>query len=320
MATYSRRDFMRMAAFLAAGAGLSRGVASALADGLQKIFERQKRVMWLQGMSCSGCSVSFLNSTEPGPFEILTQMMSLVLHPTVGAAQGAQVLETIQQVTKEGNYYVIVEGALSPDMPDACVVGGRPLTEILPDVLRRADLVVTAGTCAAFGGIPGAEGNPTGAVGLVQFMKSKGIPVEKRLVNCLGCPVHPESLVGTLAYAAAKGYPKVDPELFTPEMFYKHSVHDDCPRFHYWQKEEFAEKFGDEGCLFKLGCLGPLSHTNCPRRQWNGGVNWCIRAGAPCIACTSKDFAHKQSFAFYRKGEKYHAVAYSDQDRKGTQS
>jgi hydrogenase small subunit len=86
-------------------------------------------------------------------------------------------------------------------------------------------------------------------------------------------------------------------------MCYAHSVHDNCPRFHHGEKQVFAERFGDDGCLFKLGCLGPHSHTNCPQRQWNGGVNWCIRAGAPCIACTSEDFARHKSFAFYRKNE-----------------
>ena len=99
-------------------------------------------------------------------------------------------------------------------------------------------------------------------------------------------------------------------------MFYAHSVHDECPRYHYWEKEIFAKHFGDEGCLFKLGCLGPLSHTRCPRRQWNGGVNWCIRAAAPCVSCTSEFFARKRDFPFYRKGEASHLVNYKESDRR----
>ena len=314
---YSRRDFLRMGAILSAGLGLGRGAASALAEGLQSIVERQRKVLWLQGMSCTGCSISFLNAEEPGPLEILTQMISLVFHPNVSAAQGGLVMETIEKVAREGNYYLVLEGAVCPEMPQACIVGGKPLTMILPEVLAKAQYVIAAGSCAAFGGIPAAEGNATGAIGLKDFMKSKGIPFEKRLINCPGCPVHPQTLVATLAYAAGVGYPKVDPELLTPDMICKHSVHDDCPRFHYWQKEVFAKNFGDEGCLFKLGCLGPLSRSNCPQRQWNGGVNWCIRAGAPCIGCTGKDFARKRSFPFYRKGEQYHTVAYQERDRKG---
>ena len=214
----------------------------------------------------------------------------------------------------------VFEGSVPAAMPDACRLGDRSLISLLPNVLRRADFVVAAGSCAAFGGIPAGEGNETGAVGVQAFMKSQGLAVEQRLINCPGCPVHPQSLLATLAYVAGKGYPAVHPEFLTPNMTYANSVHDDCPRFHYWQKQVFAEHFGDEGCLFKLGCLGPLSHTNCPQRQWNGGVNWCIRAGAPCLACTSPDFARKRAFPFYRKGEQYHAVAYVEQDREGAQS
>jgi hydrogenase small subunit len=319
MAKYSRRDFLRMGGLLAAGFGLGPDVVPALAQGLQRIFERQRKVLWLQGMSCTGCSISLLNSDEPGPLEIVTQMISVVFHPNLSAAQGKLAMDTIDKLIAEGKYYLVLEGAIAPQMPESCLIGGRPLTEILPTALQNAELILTAGSCAAFGGIPGAEGNPTGAIGLQEYMESKRMTVKGRLVNCPGCPVHPHTIVSVLAHAAGIGYPKVDPELLTPDMICKHSVHDDCPRFHYWQKEVFAEKFGEEGCLFKLGCLGPLSHSNCPQRQWNGGVNWCIRAGAPCVACTSKDFSKKRAFPFYRKGEQYHAVEYKEQDRGGKQ-
>jgi len=317
MAHYSRREFLRAGSLLAIGIGLGRSAAGALADGLERLCSKQKRVLWLQGMSCTGCSVSLLNAEDPGPLEIVTQVISLVFHPNLAATQGTQALETIDKLMATGDYYLVVEGPLPLQMPHACLLGGKPLAERMPAALFKAEFVIAAGSCAAYGGIPAADGAQTGAVGLAEFMKAKGIPTEKRLVNCPGCPVHPQTLVTTLAHLAGVGYPTVDPELLTPDMVCKHSVHDDCPRFHYWQKEQFAERFGEDGCLFKLGCLGPLSRTNCPQRQWNGGVNWCIRAGAPCIGCTGKDFARHSNFPFYRKGEKYHQVAYQEQDRKG---
>ncbi len=140
------------------------------------------------------------------------------------------------------------------------------------------------------------------------------------VINCPGCPVHPQSLLGTVAYILAGGIPELDPETLAPKVFYGQSVHDACPRFHDWERRHFARHFGDAGCLFELGCLGPLSHTSCPQRQWNSGVNWCIRAGAPCIACTSTDFARRRDFPFYRKGETVHSVAYDENDRKGSHS
>jgi hydrogenase small subunit len=318
MAEISRREFLRMGAVLAAGAGLGSDAAQALAAGLERVFTGQKRVVWLQGMSCTGCSVSLLNSDEPGPVELITQVISVVFHPNLSAAQGHLVTETLDRLVEAGDFFLVLEGAICPKMPQACTVAGRPLTDLLPPLLKRAQFIVTAGSCAAFGGIPGADGNPTGAMGLKEFMIDRGIPVENKLVNCPGCPVHPHTIVTTLAYLAGAGYPAVDPVTLTPNMICSASVHDDCPRFHHWQKQHFAEHFGDEGCLFKLGCLGPLSRSNCSHRQWNGGINWCIRAGAPCIACTSEDFAKRKSFPFYRHGEKYHPVAYGDADRKGT--
>jgi hydrogenase small subunit len=216
-----------------------------------------------------------------------------------------------------GNYILAVEGSIPAGMPEACVIYGKPLTEILPRLIERADYVVAVGTCAAFGGIPAAEGNYTGSVSVMDFMKSKGMRTQGRLVNCSSCPTHPDSLVGTFACLASEGYPKVDPKLLTPKMFYSNSTHDNCPRFHDYSKHIFAERFGDDGCLFKLGCLGPLSYTECPGRQWNGGVNWCVRASAPCIACSSPYFAKFKNFPFYRKGEREHGVAYSEKARKG---
>ncbi len=306
-----------MGALLAAGLGLSGGHTKLLADGLDKILSGRQKVLWLQGMSCSGCSVSFLNADQPGPLEILTEVISLVYHQTISAAQGEVAKQLMEDAAKAGDYLVVVEGAVPLDMPEACVSGGKPFGQLLPPILKNAKAIIAAGTCASFGGIPAAQGNPTAAAGLREFMDRAGLPLEKRLINCPGCPVHPQKLLGTMAYVIAKGYPKVDPVLLTPDMFCQRSVHDECPRFHYWEKREFAAKFGDEGCLFQLGCLGPLSHTNCPRSQWNNGVNWCIRAGAPCLGCTSRDFAKNKDFPFYRKGEASHAVAYSEADRKG---
>ena len=316
MPNYSRREMLKIGAYLAAGLGLGPIYKNAFAEGLQKIVSKQAKVLWLQGMSCTGCSVSFLNADAPGPVEILTDILSLVYHSTLSAAQGADAMAVIDRLTETKDYLLVVEGAIPADMPEACVIGGRPLATLLPPILENAKAIVAAGTCAAFGGIPSAEGSPVLAVSVKDFMQLKGLNFQNRLVNCPGCPVHPHCLLGTVAYVASRGYPRVVPEALTPAMFYEHSVHDECPRFHYWEKEIFAKQFGEEGCLFKLGCLGPLSHTTCPRRQWNGGVNWCIRASTPCIGCTGEQFGKKRDFPFYRKGEDYHLVNYNEADRK----
>ncbi len=320
MSRYHRRDFLRMGAALAAGLGLQSAPVALLAEGLERIFTKRLPVIWIQGLSCTGCSASLLNSDSPSILQVLTEMISLTYHSTVSAAQGGDVDKVIERVAMGRDFLLVVEGAIPADMPEACVIGGKPLGDFLEPLASSAAAVVAAGTCASFGCVPSAEGNPTGAIGVQEFMTRRKIAVANRLVNCPGCPVHPSCLVGTLAYVAAKGYPPVVPDLLTPKLFYGHSVHDECPRFHLWEKNVFAEKFGDEGCLFKLGCLGPLSRTTCPRHQWNGGVNWCVRASAPCLACTSEHFAKRRDFPFYRKSELCGVARNTEAERGGDKS
>jgi hydrogenase small subunit len=314
---FTRRDFLKLGAFLAASASLPKSMAQVFAAGLEKLAS-STQVIWLQGQSCSGDSISLLNSIDPEPADLLTRYISLAIHQNVGAAQGQVFMDTLDKALQNGNYILAIEGSIPMGMPKACVIGGKPFEQILLEMIPKAKAVVAIGTCATFGGIPAAEGNPTGAASVQEFMIKHNLPWQNKLVNCTSCPVHPDATVGTLAYIAARGYPDVDPTLLTPKMYYSHSTHDNCPRYHYYERKIFAKNFGDPiGCLFQLGCLGPLTKTECPNRQWNSSVNWCIRSAAPCIGCSSPHFAKKKDFPFYRIGEHAHSVNYSDTDRKG---
>ncbi len=321
MSGFTRRDFLKLGGMLAAAAGLGRLETRALAAGLESIAAGATRVVWLEGLSCSGCSVSLLNTERPGPAELLTRYISLVYHATIGAAQGADAVGVLERAAATGDFILVVEGAVPARMPEACTIGGRSINEWLPLLARHARGVVAVGTCSSFGGVPAAEGNPTGAVGVAAFLAQQGIAAERFVVNCPSCPCHPESLVGTLAWFAGKGYPTVHPQLLTPVMFYGRSTHDNCPRFHDYNKHIFAEKFGDNaGCLFKLGCLGPQTFTECPNRQWNGGVNWCVRAGAPCIGCSSPEFVRHRDFPLYRANEEPVLIGSNDGNKDGGMS
>lgn len=315
---FTRRDFMKMGSLLAAGLALPANTAKIFAAGLERLVTTT-RIVWLQGQSCSGDSVSLLNATDPEPVELLTKIISLVIHQNIGAAQGHVFMETLRKAEQEGNYILVVEGSIPLGMKEACVIGGEPVEDILVRMIPKAKFVMALGTCAAFGGIPAAEGNPTGAASVLDLMKKHNLAYKDRLLNCPSCPTHPKPLIGTLAYLAAKGYPDVVPDVLTPKMFYGHSTHDQCPRYHYYERKIFAKFLGDpDGCLFELGCLGPLTYTECPHRQWNTGVNWCIRASAPCIGCSSPHFCMKKDFPLYRKAEMQHlAVNYTEADRKG---
>ena len=174
------------------------------------------------------------------------------------------------------------------------------MTEQVVRAAKGADAVLAIGSCAAFGGIPAAEGNVTGAMNVADYLKERG--VDKPVIRLPGCPSHPDWMVGTIVHVLEFGMPEMD-EYGRPTMFYGKALHDQCPRYADFEAENFAAQFADDGCLFELGCLGPVTNADCTTRLWNGGTNSCIKANAPCIGCAGEDFALEKGTSFHRKVE-----------------
>src|SRR5207302_622956 len=95
--------------------------------------------------------------------------------------------------------------ATQPSIEDIVLgaIPGLPITlcEWIDRLAPRAWAVVAAGTCATYGGIHAMAGNPTGCMGLADYLgwnwRSKaGIPI----VNVPGCPVQPDNMTETLLY------------------------------------------------------------------------------------------------------------------------
>ncbi len=297
MNSISRREFLRMAAALAASMGWPTTALARIAEGLESLAAGRAPVVWLHGQACSGCSVSFLNTTYPDAARVLTQYISLAYHTVVSAATGDTALQVLDRRMAAGDYVLVVEGAVPQGMPRACLTGGREFVDLLTRAARGATSVVAVGTCAAFGGIPAAPPNPTGAMSVSRVLSDAGVSTP--LINLPGCPAHPDWLVGTLVHLMKFGQPALNAQ-GCPQLFYGSVIHTRCPRFYSYEMGHFARFFGDDGCLFKLGCLGIRTHADCPTRHWNSKVNWCVGAGAPCIGCARPEFAHQREFPFYR--------------------
>ena len=80
---------------------------------------------------------------------------------------------------------------------------GQPITtnEWVDRLANKAAAVVAVGTCATYGGIPAMKNNPTGAMGLPDYLgwkwKSKaGLPV----ICIPGCPAQPDNMTEMLLY------------------------------------------------------------------------------------------------------------------------
>ena len=260
-------------------------------------------VIWLQGAGCTGCSVSVLNAVSPKIQNLLLdemvpgQQLNLMFHATIMAGQGEPVIEVLKntQNNNPGGYILVVEGAVPT--AEGGLYGsigekdGRHLTiqQSVEELGKNAMLTIAIGTCAAYGGIPAAKPNPTGCKGVKTIFDEKKIGTV--VVNVPGCPAHPDWFVGTISVILFSGVESLDlDQLGRPGLFYGNLVHENCPRRADFDKGKFAQKLGDAGCLYKLGCKGHYTYADCALRQWNNGLNWCVKAGSPCQGCVEPEF------------------------------
>lgn len=120
----SRRDFLKMCAGSAAAISLAGYLAPFMKEA---VAAGAPPVIWIQGASCTGCSISLLNTVHPDIKEVITKVISLTYHPNLNAAAGdLAVREGIYKVAESNpkNFFLIVEGAV-PTGADGryCMVG-----------------------------------------------------------------------------------------------------------------------------------------------------------------------------------------------------
>ncbi|MCL2766219.1 MAG: hydrogenase small subunit [Peptococcaceae bacterium] len=282
----TRREFIKLC--MASTAGVS--MMSWLGPELKNIAhasDGKPPVIWLQAASCTGCSISCLNTVEPDIGAVLLDVISMRYHPNIMAGQGELCGEIIDDVANShhGKFVLVVEGGIPlKENGGYCTImekGHKELTvlEAVRTLSMSAAAVIAAGNCASFGGIPAAAPNPTGVVPVSEVVKRAPV------INLSLCPLHPDHLLGTIVHLLQYGLPDLD-RYKRPKMFYPGPIHDSCPRREDFHNNVFAQFIGDDGCLAMLGCKGFIATSDCSKRLWNNSTNWCIDAGAPCHACS----------------------------------
>jgi hydrogenase small subunit len=298
-AGYSRRDFLQLCTILMATAPLHLAITSkATAAEVAKEIGKLKRpsVIWLHFQDCTGCSETLLRTSNPDVADLILNVISLDYHETLMAAAGKQAEAALNKAVQDnlGKFVLVVEGAIpTKDNGQYMKLAGKPAIDVLQEVGRKAAAIISMGSCASWGGVPSADPNPTGAVGVDSIIKNKPI------VNLPGCPPNPYTLLATvLEYVAIGKLPALD-ESNRPKFAYDRVIHDHCPRRAHFDAGRFSKDFGDEGhrqgwCLYKLGCKGPATHAACSTRHFNEIPDcWPIGIGAPCVGCTEKAVAFR---------------------------
>jgi hydrogenase small subunit len=287
----SRRDFLGFCASMAAVLGLPETASNAIAAAVES--EQKPILVWLEFQDCAGNSESFLRATHPTVADLILDIISLNYHELLMAAAGHQAEEALAQTVHEnaGKYIVLIEGSIPTGADGAyCTIGGKSALQIARDVCAGAAATIAVGTCAAFGGIPAARPNPTGALSV-----GDAVPGVKNLINMSACPANAENLTALIVYyLTLKRWPPLD-QYRRPLFAYGKTIHDNCERRSHFDAGQFVEAWGDEAhrhgqCLYKMGCKGPATSQNCPVVKWNEGTNWPIGCGHPCIGCAEPNF------------------------------
>jgi|SRR6185295_10658915 hydrogenase small subunit len=274
-------------------------------------------VLWITaGLGCDGESIAMTAATQPSIEDVVLGSIpgipKVKLHnPVLSFETGDNFLRPFHLAAEGGlePFILVIEGSIPNEHNKSegywAALGndpntGQPITtcEWIDRLAPNAWAVVAVGTCATYGGIHAMEGNPTGAMGLADYLgwkwKSKaGVPI----VCVPGCPVLPDNLMETLLYLLyqSAGRSPMIPldDALRPTWLFGQTVHEGCDRGGYYEQAEFAEEYGARECIVKLGCWGPVVQCNAGKRGWMNGMGGCPNVGGICIGCTMPGFPDK---------------------------
>ena len=277
--------------------------------------QRLVHVLWLTaGLGCDGDSVAMTSATSPSVEDLVRGVLPgmprlAIYNPMLAFESGEDFMRAFWSAAAGAlePFLLVLEGSV----PNEAINGdghwaafgvdpksGDPIPTCtwIDRLAPRAAAVLALGTCAAFGGIPAMQGNPTGAMGLRDYLghgwvSRLGLPI----VNLPGCPVQPDNITETLlhlAFVVAGVEPTIElDDQGRPKWLFGRTVQEGCGRAGFAAQGEFAVDHGDRrGCLVKLGCKGPVVKCNVPIRGWTGGVGGCPNVGGICMACTMPGF------------------------------
>jgi hydrogenase small subunit len=314
-----RPDFLDLCRHHEAGTVVEQ-CADELRRSLATATEGAVEAVWLQGQSCTGCTISTLQSEFPAIEGALSEFREAVsFHPTLMERAGDEAMAPLDADPD----VLIVEGSVPVEVPRAATLGRdergepKPVVDWVIELAETADLVVAVGSCSAYGGLPAAGrhdsadvgADPTGARGLQfdgrepggvfgpAFRTGRGLPV----VNVPGCPAHPEHVLLTLGTVLNGHRPALD-EFNRPLPVFGPLVHDDCSLRQEYEAGNFADEPGGDGCLYEAGCAGVYAYCDDSKRLRNGGTTICRAVGAPCIGCVEPAFWDRFT-PFYDTGE-----------------
>jgi NiFe hydrogenase small subunit HydA len=292
----TRRDFLKFCGGMAALIGLGPGGTPQVAAALEALAKRPQ-VIYSSFQQCTGCAIQLLQTRTPTVANLILQQISLEFQDNVMAAAGDAAEAQFEKIVESGDFYWVIEGSIPTKIPEATTIAGENVADRAKRVYPKAKGVIAYGSCACYGNVQASRPNPTGAMGVGEFLRTKGGIPDAKVINISRCPGHSEDMIAALSYVLVTGkLPELD-AVGRPVFLYGKTIHDSCMRRGHFEAGEFVETFGqaiagDPRCLYKLGCKGPVTHAPCGINYWNGHVSWCVH-NAPCQGCAEPGFWDK---------------------------
>jgi hypothetical protein len=178
----------------------------------------EMHLVWVTaGLGCDGDTIAMTAATQPSIEDLVRGVLPGVpkvrLHNPVLAHENGDEFLSVMRRAAEGRldpFILVFEGSV----PDEKLSGegywaalgddpqtGQPMSTCtwIDRLAPRAWAVMATGTCATYGGIHAMAGNPTGCMGLADYLgwtwrSAANIPI----VCVPGCPIQPDNFMETL--------------------------------------------------------------------------------------------------------------------------
>ncbi len=262
---------------------------------LEKIY-----LIWMVGGSCDGCTIAVTGATNPRVEHLLAGIVPglpklELIHTVTSVESGPEWVHNLFMAERgelDAPFVVTWEGSMFDETRsgDGYFMGlgedpetGRTITsaEWMRRLAPKAAAVIAIGTCATWGGIPAAEGNPTGSMAVMDYLgkdyrSAFGVPV----VNVPGCsPIgdnYMETAAAVLLFLQGLApLPEFD-ELGRPAWLFGETVHRHCPKRRLLRRRRLRRVLRGQGVLGRarlLGARGPVQHRRARHPQRDGWLH-----------------------------------------------
>ena len=267
-------------------------------------------VLWITaGLGCDGDTIAMTAATQPSIEDILLGAIpwipKVTLHnPFLALANGDDFPEGLSSRLLKGRSNISFWWSKAPFRTNTIrkkatgppwartrrpASRSRPVNGSIVS-LPNAWAVVAAGTCATYGGIHAMEGNPTGCMGLPDYLGWKWKSKAEIPIVCVpGCPVQPDNFMETLLYLLymAAGRAPMIPldEALRPTWLFGNTVHEGCDRGGYLRAGAVCRRIRISALHCEAGMLG----TGGAVQRWKAGMDGRHRRMSRTSAASASD-------------------------------